>query len=255
MPQTLNKERIKPGSQTAQRALQILKLLGRNNVQGLTAQEIVLLTGAERSAVRRALAGLVEEGLAQRGANAHSYHLGIEAMHLGRATIRSSPLTEQYQFALQRIARLTGDTVFLTTRVGDFIVCVFRDEGSTAVRAPRTRPGDFRVMGTTAGGMAILATLPDEDIRQIHARHEAAFNAAHMDFATLRRNVAMARRAGYSVLSNNVSDGVTSIGVCLPSDSEVFSAASIAAAHARMSDARIDEVRKLLQELHVERTR
>lgn len=245
----VSKPREIPGAQTAQRALKILKLLGAHHQQGLTTQQIVAASGEERSAVQRALGSLLEEGLVQRGADQRRYHLGLEAMHIGRATLRHSPLVGSYQFALQKIARLTGDTVFLSTRVGDYVLCIYRDEGSSPVRAPRTRAGDLRVLGTTAGGLAILSALPDEEIRSIHERHAAAFTQAGMDFPALRRRVAQTRREGYAVLSDNVSEGVTSVGMCIGSEVEPFAAAAIAAARSRMGAERIAILHQLLKEL------
>jgi DNA-binding IclR family transcriptional regulator len=248
----VSKPRDIPGAQTAQRALKILKLVGAHNVAGLTAQQIVAALSEERSAVQRALTSLLEEGLVQRGPDQRRYHLGLEAVHLGSATLRQSPLIAKYQFALQNIARLTGDTVFLSVRLGDFILCVYRDEGSSPVRAPRTRAGDLRVLGTSAGGLALLATLPDDEIRVLYERHSTAFEQARLDLPALRRHVAEARKAGYALLSDNVSEGVTSLGMRLGRTGEPFAAAAIAAAKARMSPERVRALHQLLRELESE---
>mgnify|MGYP001222891664 CR=1 FL=1 len=246
----VSRSRANTGAQTARRALQILKLLRAHHADGLTTREIVTVTGEERSAVQRALATLIEEGLVQRGVDRRRFHLGIEAMHIGRVALRQPPLIERHQFALQRVARLTGDTVFLSVRVGDFILCVHRDEGSSAVRAPRTRAGDLRVLGTTAGGLALLSGLPDDEIRQIHGRHAAAFDAARMDLACLQRHVLHVRRQGHAVLSDNVSEGVTSVGVCLAdAQDEPFAAVAIAAASPRMGPERVAALYQLLRSL------
>jgi DNA-binding IclR family transcriptional regulator len=240
-----------PGAQTAQRALRILKLLAAHHDTGLSAPQIVALTGAERSAVQRSLVSLVEEGLAQRSVD-RRYHLGIDAMHIGRAALQHPPLLERHRFALQKIARLTGDTVFLSVRIGDFVLCVHREEGSTPVRAPRTRVGDLRVLGTSAGGLALLSALPDEAIRAIHDRHVAAFEQARIDLPRLRRLVAQTRRAGHAVISDNVSEGVTSIGLCLEvpgqaPGSEPFAAVALSAARSRMGADRVLVLQQLLQ--------
>jgi DNA-binding IclR family transcriptional regulator len=248
----VSKPREIPGAHTAQRVLRILKLVSAHNVDGITAQQIVAEAGEERSAVQRALNSLLEEGLVQRGPDQRRFHLGLEAVHLGRATIRHSPLVAKYQFALQNIARVTGDTVFLSVRLGDFILCVYRDEGSSAVRAPRTRAGDLRVMGTTAGGLALLATLPDDEVRALFERHSAAFEQARIDLATLRRHVTRARRDGYALLSDNVSEGVTSLGIVLGGKPEPFASAAIAAAKARMSTERQQALHHLLRGLERE---
>lgn len=245
----VSKPRVTAGSQTAQRALQILKLLSLHNAEGLTAQEIGAASGEERSAVQRALVTLQSEGLVHKGTDGHHYRLGVEAMHLGLAALKYSPLLYRYQFELQGIARLTGDTVFLSVRVNDYIFCVCRCDGSVPIRALRTKAGDVRVLGTTAGGIAMLAAQDDVDIRALHQRYESAFTQAKIDLAGLRRSIAQARRNRYAMLSDYIEDGVTSMGVVLGNEKQPFAAASITAATPRMGTERLDALYKLLREL------
>lgn len=247
----MSKPREIPGAQTAQRALQILKLLGTHHAAGLSAQEIVAATGAERSAVQRALGSLVEEGLASRGPSQRRYHLGVEAIHLGRATMAQSPLIATYKFALQKIARTTGDTVYLGVRMGDFVLCLHREEGSAPVRVARTRVGDLRPLGMTAGGLALLANMRDEDIQVLYERHEPTYQAARLDLTTLRQRVRHVRQEGYAVISDSVSEGVTGIGVGL-GRGEPFATVSIGAMTRRMGPERLHALYQLLREVEVD---
>ncbi|RYZ01572.1 MAG: IclR family transcriptional regulator [Comamonadaceae bacterium] len=245
----VSKPREIPGARTAQRALRILKLVGAHNAVGLRTPEIVQLLGEERSAVQRALQSLLAEGLVQRRASGRLYELGIEAESLGRAVLRHSPLVARYQFGLQRIARETGETVFLSVRVGDFVLCVHREDGARSVRAPRTRVGDFRVLGTTAGGLALLSTLGDAEVQALFERHAPAFMQAGLDHPELRHRVAQARVNGYGVLSDNVSPGVVSIGTVLRGPGTPFAVAAIAAAKPGMSEPRLQALRRALDSL------
>lgn len=244
----MSKSRDIPGAQTAQRTLKLLKLLGAHHAHGMTAPQIVEAMGEERSAIQRALRALEAENLVQRCVDGHRYQLGLEAMHIGLATLQQAPLVEAYRFAVQRVAHFTGDTVFLSVRVGDFVLCVLRDEGSSHVRAPRTRVGELRVLGTTAGGLALLSRLSDEEVRRIYDLHVADFDRARMDFLKLRQHVSQTRSRGYAVLSDNVSEGVTSLGMCFGSPSGQSSAAvAIAAAQPRMKADRLPALIDLLQ--------
>lgn len=245
----MSKSRETPGTQTAQRALRVLKLIGAFHAEGLTAKQVVMALGENRSAIQRSLLVLESEGLIQRGADHHRYHLGLEAAQLGRASYQHSPLVEHYRFELQKIARQTGDTVFLSVRLGDFILCVFRDEGSSSVRVPRTRVGDVRVMGTTAGGLAMLARLDDAQIRALYERHEPAFQLAQIDAGALARHITLARRCGYTLISDNISQGVTSVGVCLDTPGAPLASAAIATHTAKMTDERVQELLGLLRGL------
>lgn len=243
----MSKPREVPGASTAQRCLRLLKLLGAHHARGLSAAEIVSATGDERSAVQRALSSLLAEGLVQR--STRRYHLGVESLHLGLATLVQSPLVDACRPVLQQMARVTGDTVFMSVRFGDHILCVYRGEGSSPVRAFRTREGDVRVLGTTAGGLALLARLDDQRIRAIYDHHTPVFDQARLDYATLRRHVARTRRDGYAVLSDNVSVGVTAIGISLLRNGEPFATAAIAAAKPRMAQNRLEALFEMLKTL------
>lgn len=238
-----------PGAQTAQRVLQILKLLGDHHASGLTAREIEAGTGAERSAVQRALRSLLAEEFVQRDPTQRRYHLGVEAMHLGRATLQRSPLVVAHKFALQKIARISGDTVFLGVRMGDFVLCLHCEEGAAAMRVFRSRVGDLKPLGTTAGGLALLADMPDEEIRHLYERHVSAYDSARLDYATLRQRVAQLRHDGYAVISDSVSQGVTGIGITLARGGAPFATVSVGAVTARMSADRLPVLHGLLRQL------
>ncbi|RYH70914.1 MAG: IclR family transcriptional regulator [Alcaligenaceae bacterium] len=228
--------------------MQILKLLGAHQSTGLSALEIVSATGEERSAVQRSLSGLMQEGLAERGPSLHRWRLGVEAMHLGRATLFESPLTAKYRFALQALARKTGDTVYLGVRLGDFVLCLHREEGSSAVRSARTRIGDLVPLGITAGGVAILGNMKDDDIAVLYHRHALGFEAARLNLAGLHRRIAVARRNGYAVITDGVSEGASGIGIGL-GDGEPFATVSIGTATARLGSGRAQELHALLRKL------
>lgn len=237
-----------PGANTAQRTLRILKLIGQHHADGLSARAIQDTLGEERSAVQRSLGTLLAEGLIQKGPNQRLFHLGMEAIHLGQATLRQSPLVARYQFALQQIARITGDTVFLSVRVGDFSYCVFRAAGEFSVRASPAREGDMWVLGTNAGSFSLLATLPPDEIQRIYDRYPAAFSRARMGLPAIWQQVDQARRHGYAVLSDAVTEGVTSLGLALGDPKEPFASAVIAVSRTRMKHGRAQELYQLLRQ-------
>lgn len=236
----MSKSREIPGARTSQRALRILKLLRENNLNGMTMPEIIVATGGERSAVQRALDGLVEEGFVDRSP-ARRYHLGVEAMHLGHATMLRSPLVSTYRLALQRIARTTGHTAFIGVRMGDFILCLHCEEGSTPMRARLTRPGELKPLGTTAGSLALMANMRERDLHTIYQRHVGAYEAAGLDFAALCQHVRHVRRNGYGVIRNSVSEGVTGIGVGL-GGTEPFATVSMAGPTSLLGPKRLAEL-------------
>lgn len=236
-----------PGASTAQRTLRILKLIGEH-AEGLSAQQIRELLGEERSAVQRALHALLAENLIQKGPNQRRFFLGTAAIQLGQSALNQSPLVAKYQFALQHLARITGDTVFLSVRIGDFSYCVYRAAGEFSVRASPAREGDIWVLGTNAGGFSLLASQPPAEIRRIYDRYQAAFSRAKMSLPAIWREVDQVRKHGYAVISNAVTEGVTSLGLPLGNPKAPFASAVIAASQARMGNGRAQRLYELLRQ-------
>jgi len=109
------------------RALQVLRVLGKHHEHGLSVKEVVEQTQLERSTAHRLLTCLVEEHFADRDTSSRRYRLGLEAMRLGFASLRRAPLVASYEPLLQRLARISEDTVFLLVRQGDYTVCLRRE--------------------------------------------------------------------------------------------------------------------------------
>lgn len=242
----MSKLRAIPGASTAQRALRILKLIGQH-AEGLSARQIQDALGEERSAVQRSLHVLQAEGLIQKGPNQRLFRLGMEAIQLGQSTLEQSPLVAKYQFALQHLARITGDTVFLSVRLGDFSYCVYRATGEFSVRASPARVGDIWVLGTNAGGFSLLASQPPAEIQRIYERYPSAFSRAGMGLPAIWNQVNQVQKQGYAVLSDAVTEGVTSIGLALGDHKAPFASAVIAASRTRMKNGRAQRLYEILK--------
>lgn len=235
-----------PGAQNTRRSLQVLRVLGQHHESGLGVNEVVALTGLERSTAHRLLSCLVEERFAERDPNTRRYRLGLDAMRLGFATLTRAPLLASYLPVLRKLARLSEDTVFLLVRQGDYTVCIAREDGAFPVKIFSTRVGDIRPLGIGVGGLAILSGLADEDIERIRGQHGAAFDAAGLNAAALRKAIARTRRAGHAELIDTVTEGVAGVGAVIPDPGTPFAAISIAAIKPRMGAARRAELAALL---------
>jgi len=238
-----------PGAQNMRRALQVLRALGRQHEEGMSVSEVVAATELERSTAHRLLTCLVEERFADRDATTRRYRLGLEAMRLGFASLRRAPLVDSYAAKLQRLARMSEDTVFLLVRQGDYTVCMMREDGAFPVKIFSTRVGDIRPLGIGVGGMALLASMPDADIARITTQHAPAFEAAGLTPARLEKVVASTRRTGYAEMVDTVTQGVAGVGAVIPDAAGApFAAISIAAINPRMQPARRAELGQLVLE-------
>src|SRR5262249_3060765 len=112
---------------------------------------------------------------------------------------------------LARIARQTQDTVYLVVRTGDEIVCVASREGSFPIRVLTLNVGDRRPLGIGAGSLAILATLPDDEIDRIFLANAEALSAYPFDEVRLRDMIAVARQNGYAYNNIHVLPGLENV--------------------------------------------
>jgi len=238
-----------PGAQNMRRALQVLRVLGHHHEGGMSVSEVVAATSLERSTAHRLLTCLVEERFADRDAATRRYRLGLEAMRLGFASLSRSPLLARYEGVVQRLARMSEDTVYLLLRQGDHTVCVRREDGAFPIKIFSTRVGDTRVLGVGVGGMALLAAAPDEDIARIRAQHAQAFDAAGLTASRFEKVVARTRKMGYAEMTDTVTQGVAGVGAVIPDPGGApFAAISIASIKPRMTPSRRAELGAMLLE-------
>lgn len=237
------------GARTAHRVLQLLRLVAQHNSQGLTVKDIVERSGLDRSTAHRLVMSLESERFIERDASRRRFFLGVEAVHMASATSRHSPLVQQYRFTLQKVARLTGNTTFLIVRQGDFGICFYREEGELPPRTFKVRPGDVRPLGVGVSGLAMLAQLPDAEVKRIYRAHVPAFEEARLPWPVLWTAVQRTRRNHFSELSDTVTQGVTGIGRALMFRGEPVAAVSLLGVGARMTKARRKELGQLLDEI------
>ncbi len=237
---------ITPGAQALRRGLELLRLLGQHQQDGLRMSDVTYLTGLERSTAHRLLSCLVEEQFAEKDEATKRYRLGIDAMQLGSAAVRKMPLVDQFRPLMQRLARMSGDTVFLVARDGDEALCLHREEGPLPVKVFTIDAGGRRLLGVGAGGLALLAKLPDEEIDEMFIRNRAAYEAAGLGRFALWRAVRETRKKGYSVIVETITTGVVGLGVRLPDSLRVHAALSLGTTTTRFTPQRRIEFSSLL---------
>jgi DNA-binding IclR family transcriptional regulator len=237
-PQPSAERKETAGAQSLRRALDVLRLLASHHEKGLRTNDVIEQSGLERSTAHRLLSCLVEEQFAERDPATRRYRLGMESMRLGFASLRRAPVVDTYRPVLQRLARLSEDTVFLVVRQGDYGVCLHREEGSFPVRIFTVDVGIARPLGIGAAGMALLAALPDEEIAGIRDRHSAAFEEAGVSSQALARMVERTRRLGYSETIDLITPGVAGVGAVIPSRGRPFGAVSFGSISSRLDPRR-----------------
>ncbi len=235
------------GTQSMRRALGLLRVLAQHQEDGIDLQGVMTQTGLERSTAHRLLSCLLEEQFAERDPSSRRYRLGVDSMQLGFAALRRTPLLDALRPFAQKLARLSGDTVFLVIRQGDYALCLLREAGSFPVKVFTIDEGERRLMGIGAGGLALMASLTDEEIAQIHTRHAASYAQSGVSAASLAKAVKHTRATGYSEIVDTITLGVSGVGVAFPVSELTWVAFSFGAISSRLDAARRIEMGTMLR--------
>lgn len=239
-----------PGTQSVSRMAALLRVLATRNSVGLRLSEVVTATGLERPTVRRLLQGLMHEGFVRQAASTRRYFLGRALFELGLAASPDFDVRGICAPSLERIAAQTGDTAFLTMRSAFDSVCIDRFEGSYPIRALTVEIGARRALGSTAGGLALLAKLSDPEVDMIvSANAQRLARYGSIDVLRLRGMVKRARTIGYALNRNDIVEGVSGVGITLGEGRPDLPdlALSVAAISSRLDEARQKEVVEVMR--------
>lgn len=237
-----------PGAQSAAKVLGLLRLVGSHHDQGIRLRDLITQSGYDRSTTHRLLGCLLDAGFVELANPGKLYRLGMEAMQLGLVSAGMVPVVDRFRLVMQRIARQTGDTVFLVVRSGDHALCLHREEGPYPVKAFVVEPGTRRLLGFSSVGIAILASLPDIHTESNHARHAPEYMQLGMSAERLHRLVRATRKAGFSEMTEVRTEETSGVGCAFRLSSNSYAGISIAAINSRMPAQRRRELGVQLKE-------
>ncbi len=238
------------GAQTLDRAVSLLQIVGEGNRRGVRLAELTRLSGLTGPTTHRLVRALERHGLLTRDADTGLFHLGPEVAMLGTIAAVRYDLEGVAAPSLARLAQQTGDTALLTVRRLWHGICQARVEGGFPIRTHVLQRGDRHPLGVNAGGMAILATLSDEDVEQA-----IEFNTAELADRfpvytpeLLLRQVRETRANGFALNPGQVVSGSVGLAVAIRDVSgRGVGALTIASIADRMKAPRLSEVVACLQ--------
>jgi DNA-binding IclR family transcriptional regulator len=231
------------------RAAAVLRTLALHEVQGARLAEVTAAVGLGKATVHRLLGALVAVGFVDFDGTAKRYRLGYGLHALGAAARRFG-IVELARPSLRRLARATGDTVYLSLRDGDEALCLDRATGAYPIRTLTLDIGDRRPLGVGAGALALLAFLPEAEVaRLVRSTRAARAGYAGFDDAALAGLVAETRAAGFSFNDGRIVGAMCALGAPVHDGAgRLVAALSIAAIRERMGSARRAELVALLQD-------
>ncbi|MET9914708.1 IclR family transcriptional regulator, partial [Streptomyces sp. NPDC006476] len=198
---------------TADRALDILTMFDDVHlvVSGTAVAERL---GVARSTAYRYLQSLVA-GRFLEEAPGGGFRLGLRVLEIARLARRSYGLSEVALPAMEALVEETHETVLLTRRTGDLVVCVDRAESTRAVRISYER-GSALPINAGASALVLLAWSPDDEVRRLlEAAELRRFTAATLtDVDALMERIGRIRRLGYSITRGELDPDV--VGIAAP---------------------------------------
>jgi DNA-binding IclR family transcriptional regulator len=252
---TLKRPRLTGTHQSIARPTAVLEALAVAGAAGLRMTDVMRDTGLGKATVHRMLGGLAASGLVDQDADSGRFFIGTRILSWAVVAGDRFSLARLAEPALTRLAQTTLDTVYLTTRVGDEALCLNRREGTHPIKTITLNVGDRRPLGVSAGGLALLAFLPDAEVEQVLRAQAQARTPLPFDQVTLRKMIAQTRSAGFAHYDAPVlhgSEGVTGMAAVAVAirkpDARPIATLSVAAIAARLQGERRKAVVAQLQD-------
>ena len=242
------------GAQSPQSVTRVIRILEAlcSSQEPMSLADLARALGAPKSSLAALLRGLSEEGFVVAADGA--WQLGPGAFGLSSALLearRRLQSSDLVRDGMRRLAERCGETVLFGVRDedGESLTYVDMIESRKTVRFI-VPVGDRRPLFSTAGGRALLAVCPDDEVRRYLERLRPEAFTAHTETGKRRlaETIAQVRESGVAQTIDQSSDGVTgTAAVIRDAAGRVIGALIVAAPSLRLTD-RLAELKRLVIE-------
>ena len=230
--------------QSVDRALSLLEALAEAGGEA-SLTDLSRRTQLNVSTCHHLLSTLVNWGYVAKVPGRRSYALGARVLYLGHACLRQVDLPRKAQAYIDRINQVTGETVHLAVLQADTIVTLVKREARHAVRVDTGMVGRSDAPHATATGKAMIAWLPEEQIRRMVTDMKRFTDKTIVDFATLIEELRHVRRNGHAMDREEFQPGVICVGSAIRDHSgAVVGAISASAPAMRATEQHLDLMRQ-----------
>lgn len=237
------------GTQSIQRSAQILRDIASFSIHGLRVVDIAKHLDMERPTVHRMLKCLVDEKLVMQDPRSRRYFLGHGLFELGLTAAPQFKLRDICRPSLARLAKKTGGAAFFTIRSGFDAISIDCVKVGAQLNVPALVIGMHRPLGVGAGSLAILLSLPDEEIETIvsaNSKRLAAFGK--LNVPSLIQIVKTAQATGYSHHDGRLIPGISGVGLLVRNKAGApLGAVSVSAIADSLSPERLQQLLVLLR--------
>lgn len=230
--------------QSVDRAMRLLEAIAEAGGE-TTLTELSQRTKLNISTCHHLLSTLVHRGYVAKVPVRRSYALGARILYLSNACLqvdlpaRAAPFIEQ-------INAKTGETVHLAVLQGDAMMKIAKRESRHAVRVDTGTLGKTDAPHATASGKAMLAWLPEDDMRRVLSNGLTRYTPKTItEWPNLIEALRHVRRNGYAMDDEEYQPGVICVGAAIRDhNGAVVGAISASTPAMRATDQHLANVRE-----------
>ena len=240
--------------QVAERLFQVIERLAENGPMGI--MDLSAELGFHKSTTHRLVTSLQYMGYIRQDEESLKYALSLKFLEIGSKILEQTNMASLIHPSLKKLSEQTGETVHLVRREGTEAVYIDKVESTVSSIRMVSRVGSRIPLYCSGVGKAIMATLPDEEVKKIWNESiiEKKTDKTITDFSQMQEVLEEVRQNGYALDDEENEKGVRCIAACLHGyQKEVKYAFSISGPTSRMTRERVRElavdVKKVQEEL------
>lgn len=218
-----------------ERALSLLRVF-LDHDGDLGATEISKHLNLDLSTTFRMLVTLQAQGFVEQDPTTGKYRLGVTCLELGSRFLRSNDIRKRALEAMDALRNEFGETIHLTVLDGNEVVYLEKLAGLHPIGFMSSRVGGRAPTHCTGVGKALLAYLPDEELRARFPspRLTRYTDTTITDLETLRAELAQVRERGYAIDQQEHEIGVKCVAVPIFDHKGIAAAMSVSGPVERM---------------------
>lgn len=229
--------------QSAERIFQVMELLADQGEMGL--MEISAALNLHKSTVHRLLMSLIYMGYAKQDENTQKYMLSYKVVSMAGKILDRMDILLVAKPYLEKLSDISGEAVHLVQREGNHILYIYKIEAKVGTIRMVSHVGMIHPMYCSGVGKAIMATLPEKEVRQIWNESiiEKKTDKTITDYNEMLKVLDGIKKCGYALDDEENEKGVRCIAACLRGyHNEVKYAFSISGPTSRMTRERVEEL-------------